>query len=73
MDRNGEPETKTLNKVSGERLCPFYQEPCKDCLGFDTTSPNMESLIYYCGGNFKECKVYKRRIRFAGKGSKDRG
>ncbi len=43
-----------------KRACPFIQEPYDDCLCASMLSRNIEAAIYYCGGNFKKCEIYKR-------------
>lgn len=53
---NGEITTK---KNKGKKICPFIKESYKDCYITNMVSRNTESVIYYCGGNFEECAVYK--------------
>lgn len=43
-----------------KRPCPFIQEPYDDCLCANMLSQNIEAAIFYCGGNFRKCEIYKR-------------
>lgn len=51
-------DRKTIKK-EGRIICPYIQEAYKDCYITNMGSLNTESVIYYCGGNFQECVVYK--------------
>ncbi len=43
------------------KLCPLVREPQPECFCFNLTSRNAEAAIYYCGGNFAECEIYRSR------------
>lgn len=62
-------EVKSRKRITGKGMkqtlvkkkpCPFIQEPYDDCLCANMLSQNIEAAIYYCGGNFKKCEIYKR-------------
>ena len=44
-------------------LCPFVQNPHKDCHCVDMNSRKVNDAIYYCQKNFKKCKIYKRLLK----------
>jgi len=43
-------------------LCPFTAKPDKDCYCVNVNSNKVKNILDYCGGDFKECPVYKRLI-----------
>jgi len=43
-------------------LCPFTAKPDKDCYCVNVNSNKVKNILDYCGGDFKECSVYKRLI-----------
>ncbi len=45
-----------------KRICPFAQSPLEDCLVTNMESRHVEEIIYYCGGNFEQCEIYKRAL-----------
>jgi len=45
------------------RYCPFIGDPLRECFLIDMNSQNIEQAIYYCGGNFEKCEIYRNRIR----------
>lgn len=49
-----------INSKDIQKLCPFVNEPFSDCYIFNMKSQNTEAAIYYCGGHFEECEIYKR-------------
>jgi len=57
--------TEEIRKVvlKEKRLCPFIDEPFDDCYIKNMISLNTESVINYCGGNYEECKIYKRHAK----------
>ncbi|MBI3600268.1 MAG: hypothetical protein HY097_06465 [Nitrospinae bacterium] len=55
MDTEKEKPKKTFR----EKLCPFVQNPHDDCYCVGTNSSKVMPMIYYCGENFKECKIYE--------------
>lgn len=51
---------KRKKEISSERRCPFIQRPpSNDCYCVNLNSLSIEALIYYCGKNFLECKIYR--------------
>ncbi len=46
--------------TDNNEYCPFISNPCDECYCFRLTSSNINSLLYYCGKNFKQCDIYKR-------------
>jgi hypothetical protein len=50
-------------QTDSKRRCPLVQNPLKDCFCFEMDSLKTEHAIYYCGGNFAKCEVYKGWLR----------
>jgi len=48
-----------------KRQCPFVEEPFDDCYCVSTNSMNVKGVIYYCGGNFENCEIYRRATKFS--------
>ncbi len=48
---------QTLTK----RICPYVQDPSRDCYCFRLGSQDIEKAVYYCNENFKICDMYKAR------------
>ena len=44
-----------------EGLCPFVGDPFDECFITDINSQNIDQAIYYCGRNFEECEIYRKR------------
>jgi|GEM_PF-1990795 len=60
-DRKGREDQKNF---SLEDLCPFTEDPNAACYCYDMTRrQNISLAMYYCGKNFKECKIYKRILK----------
>jgi hypothetical protein len=57
--RNGERETTRTSK----RFCPFVEDPFEDCYILHTGSMYIENIVTFCGGNFKDCTVFKKNTR----------
>lgn len=72
IDEEGR-DKRISEQTDVRRRCPFVEDPFEDCLTLDTTSPKLEALIYYCGGNFEQCEVYKRKGHKIGKEAKNEG
>ena len=60
-----------LTKKKGDRmpdrpannmLCPFLLKPFEGCYCTSTSSLYTEATIYYCGGNFEKCDIYKKNL-----------
>ncbi len=45
-----------------KRLCPYIRDPFDECYVVTMASLNTEELLYYCGGNYKECAIYKKNV-----------
>lgn len=58
-------EKGTGEQAATRKRCPFISDPFKDCYCADMQSVNAVRAIYYCGGNFEECAIYKQRIASA--------
>ncbi len=44
------------------RYCPFLDNPFDDCYCMKFTGMDVENMVIYCAGNFKECPVYCKNI-----------
>jgi hypothetical protein len=42
--------------------CPFVDSPWNECFVVGIDSVSAEKTIYFCGRNFVECDIYRRRI-----------
>ena len=47
-------------KVNTGRQCPFVKDPFDECHCYLMNSLNTEAAIYYCGGNFEKCRIYRQ-------------
>jgi hypothetical protein len=56
MNKNGE-------EIAFKGRCPFIDEPFDHCYCSDMNSLSTTSVIFYCGGNFEECEIYKSMER----------
>ncbi|WDN89363.1 hypothetical protein BuS5_02331 [Desulfosarcina sp. BuS5] len=61
MQMNGTDNSNNQKKL--DRICPFIQNPHKDCHCVDMNSRKVNDVIYYCQKNFKKCKIYKRLLK----------
>ena len=43
--------------------CPFVKAPFDECYISSMTSGSIGEAVYYCGGNFRECDIYKKHIQ----------
>ena len=41
--------------------CPFVKDPFDECFVTGINSQNIDQAIYYCGGHFEECEIYRKR------------
>lgn len=59
-------EEKKMENKKPERtnklLCPFILQPFEGCYCTSTSSLYTEATIYYCGGNFEKCEIYKKHM-----------
>lgn len=54
-------------------LCPHINDPFSDCHISSLDSRNIEDAIYYCGGHYEECGIYKKHmLQFGGQTSNAR-
>ncbi len=44
-----------------KRLCPFIKRPSDDCYCIKLTSQDVEKAVFYCGGHFELCEIYKKK------------
>ncbi|MDA8164227.1 MAG: hypothetical protein M0017_04250 [Desulfobacteraceae bacterium] len=51
---------KTGGEHAGRRQCPWVKAPFEECFCRRMNSLSTEAIIYYCGGNFSECEIYRR-------------
>jgi hypothetical protein len=58
----GDDGKRNENMVShtGKLLCPFIRKPFDACYCASTNSVYTEATIYYCGGNFEQCDIYRK-------------
>lgn len=42
-------------------ICPFVQTPFNNCYCFNFTSKDIDRAIYFCGKNFKKCRIYMEK------------
>jgi hypothetical protein len=45
---------------NSQKICPYVQNPSEACYCFDMNSLNTDSTIYYCGGHYLECEIFKK-------------
>lgn len=45
------------------RYCPLINEAREGCYCIDMNSQKIHAAVYYCGGNFEECGIYKAAIK----------
>lgn len=50
------------DRPANKMLCPFLLKPFEGCYCTSTSSLYTESTIYYCGGNFEQCDIYKKHL-----------
>ncbi|MDX1764181.1 MAG: hypothetical protein R3231_07665 [bacterium] len=48
---------------NGAKKCPLLPQYLEGCYCTNLISQNTEAAILYCGGNYRECDVYKRIAR----------
>jgi hypothetical protein len=49
------------------RLCPFVYNPLEGCLCLKMGSQNIDSILYYCGGGFDRCDLYRNYLISSGR------
>jgi hypothetical protein len=55
-------ENQMTDGLAKNMLCPFLLKPFEGCYCTSTSSLYTEATIYYCGGNFEKCDIYKRYL-----------
>lgn len=55
----------TVKKNIGPH-CPFIHSFSPGCYCTDMKSVRVEEAIYYCGGNYRKCNIYKSLTKKAG-------
>ncbi len=53
-------EKEISNETVLKNMCPFIKNPDDECYCYRMDSQNIELTVYYCSGNFRECKIYKK-------------
>jgi hypothetical protein len=52
---------KTMSGLAaGKGPCPCVRAPSPECWCADQRSQSGENTVYYCGGHFEECEIYRR-------------
>ncbi len=64
-ERKKQQETKEMMAHQTGGYCPLIASPLAECFIADINSQNIEQAIYYCGGNYTECEIYRREIKRA--------
>ncbi|MBI3599440.1 MAG: hypothetical protein HY097_02225 [Nitrospinae bacterium] len=49
-----------VNLAADGELCPFTRNPHSSCYCVDINSSKVLPILYYCGGNFENCEIYRR-------------
>lgn len=49
-----------LNVIKSQ--CPFIEDPSDECYCLNMSSQKIEAAIYFCGGNFDTCAIYKYKM-----------
>jgi hypothetical protein len=42
-----------------DQKCPFINNPFQSCYCYNMDSLRTEAALYYCGGNYEECRIYQ--------------
>ncbi|MBI5640504.1 MAG: hypothetical protein HZA17_08775 [Nitrospirae bacterium] len=61
-------EKKVSEKAINRSLCPFIMKPFDGCYCTSTSSLYTEATIFYCGGNYKQCEIYGKKLKEMGGG-----
>lgn len=48
-------------KYRNPRHCPFVEQPFDDCFVNEVNSQNIGRVLYFCGGHFEECDIFRQR------------
>lgn len=44
------------------KVCPFVEDPFEECYVKNMSSFKVEPAIQFCGGNYKACEIYQKRM-----------
>jgi len=47
----------------GRRICPYVKSPREDCYCFTMSSLKTQAAVYYCGGNYRACEMFRQFTR----------
>ena len=64
-----------IRKDDGEArngACPFVDGPLDECYCTDSSSRNVEKIVFFCGHNYEKCGIYRENNAF-GKGRQGGG
>lgn len=59
--KGGHEKTQKPAALKTGKHCPFVESPWDECFVSGIDSVSAEKAIYYCGRNFDECEIYRRR------------
>ncbi|MBI3753528.1 MAG: hypothetical protein HY266_05700 [Deltaproteobacteria bacterium] len=48
-------------KKSKRKICPFVQDADDNCYCVKMDSKSTMAMIYYCGGQFKKCEIFRKK------------
>lgn len=66
---NAKTWEKRKTSTGAKQLCPFVNEPLKDCFCREmNTHKNILAAINNCLGNYKECQIYVSQIKLQTEG-----
>jgi hypothetical protein len=51
---------QTLNELIPK--CPFLDGTCEECYVVNPTSETVGRVIFYCGGEYERCEIYRNLI-----------
>lgn len=52
-------ELNTLAMESEKfKVCPYVNNPLRNCYCLDMNSRNIEKVVRYCSGDFQQCVIY---------------
>lgn len=50
-------------------ICQFAPQPFSECHCHAITSVKVPMALYFCGGHYQECSIYKQHLDSAGDGT----
>lgn len=51
---------KKTSHSQGRKICPLVQVPYSNCFCVNLTSSSAEAAIYFCGGHYEKCDIFKK-------------